>query len=130
MYLFLHNMDREPAELAVQVYVLDPAVFRVGGGVHVEGEALFLQLFHGGRKIGRAHGDVPAASQEGRFHAFKIGAAEFGFLSMAGFQVEHHAKKLSQLRGFFCIRRIDADMFQFKLTFHGVFSHSFLRQGT
>ena len=38
----LHDMDGKASELAVQIHVFNGPVLVVGGGVHVEGKALFL----------------------------------------------------------------------------------------
>lgn len=109
-WLLLHDVDGETAVLPIQVDVFDAAVLKVGGGIHVEGEAFLLQLLHRGRQIGRAHGDVAVLAQEGRFHALEVGAAEFGFLAVAGLQIEHRAQQLGEVGGFLGVGRVDTDV--------------------
>lgn len=93
-FLLLHDVDGETAILTAEVNIFDSAVLKVGGSVHVEGEALLLQLLHGGGKIRRAHGDVAVFAEKRRFHTFKVRTAELGFLPVAGFQVEHRGQQL------------------------------------
>ena len=44
MALFLHDVDGKTAVLALKIHILDTAVLKIGGSLHAEAEAIFLQL--------------------------------------------------------------------------------------
>ena len=99
------------------VYVFD-ALIIIGSGVHIEAEALFLQLVHGAFKIPGGHSDVTLRTQERRLHALKIRACKLGFLTVPGGKVEHHGKQLRKRRSGFRVGGVDANVYQFKCIFH------------
>ena len=105
-------MDGKTAVLALKIHILDAAVLKIGGSLHAEAEAIFLQLLHRSLQVGGAHCDVAVLAQKGALHALEIVAGKLGLLSVAGLQVEQLAQQQRQLLGLACVVGVDADMLQ------------------
>lgn len=124
--LFLHDVDGKTAVLALKIHILDAAVLKIGGSLHAEAEAIFLQLLHRSLQVGGAHCDVAVLAQKGALHALEIVAGKLGLLSVAGLQVEQLAQQQRQLLGLACVVGVDADMLQLKRVFIWCFSCYFM----
>ena len=113
----LQNMNGETAKLSIQIDILQPALLRIGGGVHPKGKSPFLST------PPRRRPDHPSAWQYGPCcpgtepSYTQSNLRQIPIFSMAQLQMEHCAQQLCQLKRLLRAFRIDPYVNQLKSVF-------------